>query len=150
MTRSTLFATCAILALAVGCGAVKNKKATEKVVEDYLNAVKAKEFDKTKGMFGEAVFKDISKDDWVKRLTALDKSLGALKSWKQTNWKFNSSSGKETVYMIVMETTYEKGGATETFTISQEGGTLKIVGFNFKNKGGDAKKEEAEEEGEKK
>ena len=72
---SALLVTTLIVALLAGCGAIKNKGATEKLVTDYLSAVKAKEYDKTKAFFGGAFWKDITQEKWNIFIPFLNESL---------------------------------------------------------------------------
>ena len=79
---------------------------------------------------GEQLRKATSREDFVRLLGTVRKSLGPVEETSQTNVNMNTSpQGSFTT--LQMETHFERGRGIETFVFSGSGDSLRLVGYNI-------------------
>jgi hypothetical protein len=68
--------------------------------------------------------------DFTKFLAAINRKLGKVVQTEQVGWRTNVSTGG-TFAVVQMETRFERGKGSETFTFRQNGNSLKLAGYNL-------------------
>lgn len=85
-------------------------------------------YDTSSKMFRDAT----PRDKGVALFAAVDRKLGALKHTKQMGWSVNTRNGV-TIATLGYDSEYERGHATETFTIEVDDGKGKLAGYNIQS-----------------
>jgi len=126
--------------LVSGCGVGSERKAAEKVAEDYFAAIESKDFDKALTFYASIFFEN-TPIDWLQALKVINAKLGGLETYELFDWKIEKCAGTErptgTYYVLGYKVTYTKYMAEEelTFYRPSAGGEIKICGQNIRSPG---------------
>ena len=118
----------AALSLA-GCSAIDDTKAAETGVTAFHRAMDAGQFAAIYDASGPEMKSSLSRDDFVKMLTAMHGKLGAYRSGKTTNWNVNYNAGGHMV-TLNREAQFERGPGTEEFVFRVEGDKATLLGWH--------------------
>jgi len=72
-----------------------------------------------------------SKESFTGLLTAVHSRMGTVKETKQTGWKVNTDTNG-TFASVTMQTTFERGSATEEFVYRKTDAGYKLAGYQIK------------------
>lgn len=121
----------AVVFLLAGCSETINGKAlAEPQVAQFHNRLKARDF---AGMYEAASEEFKAAAPRVTTLAlfeAIDRKLGPLEESKQINWNVNTRNFTTTV-VLVYESKFRDGSATETFTFRVKDAAAELVGYNI-------------------
>ena len=116
--------------LLAGCNPVQQAKDARAQVDVFHERLNAGEDQAIWTNAGEQLRKATSREDFVRLLGTVRKSLGPVEGTSQTNVKMNTSpQGSFTT--LQMETHFERGRGVETFVFSGSGDSLRLVGYNI-------------------
>lgn len=117
--------------LLAACGdTMRGKEIAEPKVAQFHEQLKARDFE---GMYASASpeFKAAeSKDRIVALFEAIDRKLGALQETRQVNWSVNTQNLTTTV-VLVYQSKFSAGEATETFTFRVKDADAQLIGYNI-------------------
>jgi hypothetical protein len=123
----------AALAILAACGdTVHGIEYAEPAVEKFRQQMRAghfeQVFDDTAAEFREAT----SRENGIALFAAVDRKLGKLQHAERVTWNVNTRN-MTTLVVLVYNSRYAEGEATETFTIKVDDGKGKIVGYNIQS-----------------
>lgn len=122
------FAIVAAFALS-GCNAAADTKAAENGVASFHRAMDAGRFAPIYDASAQDMKSAISRDDFVKLLSALHAKLGSFKSGKTTSWNDNATTGGHYV-TLQRDAQFERGPGTENFVFRIENGQPILAGYH--------------------
>lgn len=132
-TMRVRFLLLALLAIAVsGCNGdtFNGKSAAEPEVKRFHDLLKERDFEAMYSATGQQ-FKDaVPKRLALKLFSAIDRKLGPLQDTKQVNWNVNTYNLATTV-VLVYQSRFDEGEATETFTFRVEKGKPELIGYKI-------------------
>jgi hypothetical protein len=130
MKNRLLLAT-GILFLLAGCSdTVNGKEIAEPAVAQFHEKLKLGDF--------ESIYEDASaefkaaapKEKVLALFAATARKLGPLQETKLINWNVNTRNFK-TVVVLVQDSKFKEGQATETFTFRVDGDKAELIGYNI-------------------
>ncbi len=136
-----------IVGLTAGCGLPESADAANSLVGGYLEAIRAKDFDKAltymSPEFYEASTRPLTESEVKDVLAKLNSKLGDLQEYRLVDANVNVYLGTErpsgTYCVLTYEVTYSRESATETFTLFKPRGAgdndLRILGHNIDSPG---------------
>lgn len=125
------FGLLAIALFVVGCGdTLVGKENSEPEVVKFHQLLKDKQFDAMFEMTSEKFRSAQSKDKVVALFAAIDRKLGSLDKTKLINWNVNTYNMNTTV-VLVYDSKFHEGDATETFTFHVEDKKPELIGYNI-------------------
>ena len=130
MTRNLIlgFVICLLI---TGCGdTIKGKTIAEPQVAAFHEKLNAGRFDEIYSTADEAFHKAAAKEKALELFSAIGKKLGKAKSSSTKTWKVNTFNLVTTVVLVV-ETEFEHGKGTETFTFRVSDGKASLIGYNI-------------------
>jgi hypothetical protein len=114
-----------------GCGdTIDGKSIAEPQVVRFHERLTARQFDEIYSSAGSELKKAVAKEKLTELLAAIDRKLGHLKSSKETNWNVQTFNLRTTV-VLVQESEFERGTATETFTYVVTDRKPELVGYSI-------------------
>ncbi len=117
--------------LLAACGdTIRGREVAEPKVVKFHEQLKARDFE---GMYDSTSpeFKAAeSKDRIVALFEAIDRKLGALQETQQVNWSVNTQNLTTTV-VLVYQSTFSGGEATEAFTFRVKDADAQLIGYNI-------------------
>ena len=133
MSRARLLVLAAAFAALAGCGdTLKGTEYAEATVAKFREQMKAKQFEQIYDATG-AEFKDAtSRENGIALFAAVDRKLGGFKRAQRINWSVNTNN-MVTMAVLVYDSEYADGTATETFTVKVDDGQGEIVGYNIQS-----------------
>jgi len=133
-TKSSLRLLVGLLAACLGfsgCGdTIKGKSIAEPQVAVFHERLDAARYEEIYTTANEAFRNSASKEKAIQLFSAIERKLGKVKSSSTKKWNTNSFNFVTRVVLVV-DTQFEKGNGTETFTfvVSDEKATL--MGYNI-------------------
>jgi hypothetical protein len=130
-----LFSICFLSLFA--CGFAKGKGEAEKVAQSLFNERIRNGWSGSNEFYSDLFWKSTNEKKWSNIQNLVTKAMGELKSYSLTTWKVQSkvhtSEISGTIVVLVYETIYEKGKATETLTVHKPmmGEKYSILGHNI-------------------
>lgn len=130
MSAGWLVATVLLLA---ACGdTIHGIEYAEPVVTRFRAQMNTQDFQKiyaeTDPQFKAATNQDLG----TQLFSAVDRKLGKLKHAERINWNVNTNNGL-TLVVLVYASEYERGTATETFTVRVADGEGALAGYNIQS-----------------
>jgi hypothetical protein len=123
-----LLAVCAAL---TGCGdTIHGKAIAEPQVAVFHQRLDGKRFEEIYTEASDEFRAAAPKDKVFGLFSAIERKLGAVKSSSNVNWNV-SSFNLATQVVLVQNTEFEHGKATETFTFHVSGAKAVLVGYNI-------------------
>lgn len=113
----------------VGCSAAADTKTAETGVSAFHKAMDAGKYAAIYDASGEEMKSSISRDDFVKLLTAMNDKLGPYKSGKTTGWNVNVGTGGHVV-TLNRDAQYERGPGQEEFVFRVQGDRATLLGWH--------------------
>jgi hypothetical protein len=123
-----LFSIFAALALA-GCSAGADTKSAEIGVANFHRDMDAGKFAAIYDHSGEEMKSSISRDEFVKLLTAMHDKLGPYKSGKTIGWNVNVGTGGHVV-TLNREAQFDRGPGKEEFVFRVQGDRPTLLGWH--------------------
>lgn len=121
-------AACAAL---VGCGdLLKGKSLAEPQVATFHARLNQRQFDDIYTEAGDQFRKAATKEKVVQLFSAIDRKLGPAKSWTTKTWTTHTRNFVTTAVLVV-DTVFEKGAGTETFTFRISGDSAIMIGYHI-------------------
>lgn len=115
----------------VGCGdTIKGKTIAELEVGVFHQRFNQKRFDAIHAAASEDFRKAAPKGDMLELFSTIDRKLGPAKSWSTKTWNVQTFNFVTTVVLVV-DTLFEMGQGTETFTFRVSGDKATLVGYNI-------------------
>jgi hypothetical protein len=107
-----------VLALALaGCGFMKAKEDAELTVARHFEAIASHSERDVLAGYDAQFFSVVPREEWAKRLSAVDAKLGQYQSHTVASWKVNSSLGAGTHVTLTCNVRYTKHTATEAMEL---------------------------------
>jgi hypothetical protein len=129
----TLFVLVAAFASLAGCGdTLKGTEYAEATVAKFREQMKAGQFEQIYDSTGADFKAATSREIGVALFAAVDRKLGAFKRAKQVNWSVKTHN-LVTMAVLVYDSEYSEGNATETFTVKVDDGKGELVGYNIQS-----------------
>lgn len=123
----------AALAILAACGdTVHGIEYAEPAVEKFRQQMRAGHFDQVYENTGAEFREATSRDNGIALFAAVDRKLGKLQHAEKVTWNVNTRN-LTTLVVLVYNSRYAEGEATETFTIKVDDGQGKIVGYNIQS-----------------
>lgn len=114
-----------------GCGdTIKGKSVAEPQIAAFHASLNAQRFETIYDSATEDFRQAAPKDKVLQLFAAIQRKLGKAVSSTTNTWRVNTFNFKTTV-VLVAETKYEKGTATETFTFLVDGEKATLMGYNI-------------------
>lgn len=114
-----------------GCGdTINGKSVAEPEVEKFHERLSARDFAAIYNAADPDFQKAVPKDKIFALFAAINRKLGHLQSTKEINWNVRTFN-LTTMAVLVYQSTFADGEATETFTFRVSDGTAKLVGYNI-------------------
>jgi len=130
MVRWTLLSAMMVLSLGGCSDTINGKGMAEPEVAQFHKRLKAREFEQMYDS-ADAEFKSsTSKDKVVALFSAIDRKLGALQDTREINWSVNTRNMVTTV-VLVYQSKFNEGEATETFTFNVDDNKALLTGYNI-------------------
>jgi hypothetical protein len=117
----------------VGCSAAADTKAAESGVANFHQAMDAGRYAAIYDSSAPEMKSSISRDEFVKFLTALHGKLGAFKSGKTTGWNVNVGTGGHMV-TLTREAQFERGPGTEEFLFRVDNDRAVLAGYHVNSR----------------
>lgn len=115
----------------VGCGdMLKGKSLAEPEVAKFHARLNQKKFAEIYTTAHEDFRKAATKEKVVELFSAIDRKLGTAKSWTTKTWNTRTIN-LTTTAVLVVDTVFEKGAGTETFTFRISDDSATLVGYNI-------------------
>jgi hypothetical protein len=126
-----IIAVCMIAVALSGCGdTINGRGIAEPEVTRFHERLKAQDFegmyDSSSGDFQAAA----PREKVIALFEAIDRKLGPLQETKQVNWNVNTQNLTTTV-VLVYESKFREGEATETFTFRISNQEPELIGYNI-------------------
>jgi hypothetical protein len=129
----TLFVLVAAFASLAGCGdTLKGTEYAEATVAKFREQMKAGQFEQIYDSTGADFKAATSREIGVALFAAVDRKLGAFKRAKQVNWSVKTHNLVK-MAVLVYDSEYSEGNATETFTVKVDDGKGELVGYNIQS-----------------
>ena len=120
-----------ILALLGACSdTIDGKSIAEPAVARFHQQLAAKNFEAMYAEGSQEFQQAAPKEKVLALYAAVDRKLGPLQDAKQVNWRVETKNLVTTV-VLVYESKFKEGGATETFTYKVTNGKAELVGYNI-------------------
>jgi hypothetical protein len=120
----------AVLPVLCGCGdTIGGKAIAESEVARFHDRLKAGEIDEIYSSADAALRNAVSKEKLSELFAAMNRKLGRLKSSREINWSVKTFNLRTTA-VVVQESVFDRGTATETFTYVIKDREPKLVGYN--------------------
>ncbi len=133
MVKARFFWGCLLLTALYGCvGTDPSEAAARERVEKFYEALQNRQFEQALSFYDKTFFVRQSPEDWRAYLEEVQTRLGRLKTTTLANVEVHTLfSGRQ--FMYTFDTTYDRGGATETLVlfkkIDQDG--IRIVAHHI-------------------
>ena len=115
-----------------GCSAAADTKAAEAGVTEFHRAMDAGQYAAIYDASAAEMKSSVSRDDFVKLLTALHDRMGRYKSGKTTSWNVNVGTDGHLV-TLNREAQFERGPGTEEFVFRVQGDRAILAGWHVKS-----------------
>jgi hypothetical protein len=123
----------AAFAALTGCGdTLKGTQYAEATVAEFREQMKARQFEQIYDATGADFKTATSRENGIALFSAVDRKLGGFKRAQQINWSVNTHNMVTTV-VLVYDSEYSDGNATETFTVKVDDGKGELVGYNIQS-----------------
>jgi len=112
------------------CSGSKDLQASQQAIARFHAELNQAQFDQ---IYAESSpdWKQATKQaDTIKLFSAIHTKLGLYINGKQDAWRVNYGSGGNTV-VVQLQSKYQKGNATELFTLTDSGGSAQLIGYNI-------------------
>ena len=130
MIRTTAFAFAAMAGLALsGCNPIANLQEAEKQIDRYQAHYSANELGNMYAMTGTKFRETSSLGEFEEFATLINGRLGEIVTTKRVKFNVKSTPGG-TITSVVMQTNFEQGEGTETYTFSGSGEDMRLEGWN--------------------
>ena len=130
MIRATAFAFTALAGLALsGCNPIANLEEAEEQIDRYQAHYSAHELGNMYAMTGKKFRETSSLGEFEEFVTLIDGRLGEIVTTQRVNFNVKSTPGGTTT-SVVMQTNFEQGDGTETYTFSGSGEDMRLEGWN--------------------
>lgn len=129
-SRHGLFAG-AMLALLAACGMSSAKPKADVAVAGFHKQLDAADFSGIWTSTDES-FRQAGRAKFDKLMDAIHRKLGHVLKSTTVNWSVRNFNLKTSV-VLVQETQFERGTATETFTYVTSGDNVKLAGYNIQS-----------------
>jgi hypothetical protein len=131
MTRQILICVAAILFFAAcNSDTFNGKGVAEPEVVRFHERLKAREFESIYESTSPEFRSASPKDSVIALFSAIDRKLGQLQKTKEINWNVNTRNMVTTV-VLVYQSKFSEGEATETFTFNVDGNNVQLAGYNI-------------------
>lgn len=118
----------AVLLGVAGCNPMANLEEADEQVSQFEDIYSAGDVDRAWSMLGDA-WKEVStKQEFDDLHQVLSVRLGKINGSERVNFNVNSTNGVTTT-VVVMDTNFEKGDGTQTYTFHGHGEDLELVGW---------------------
>lgn len=110
----------------------------EKVVNIYFDNIKSDKENDNLSLFSNAFFEKVSKEDFVKKRSAVDIKLGKVLDRKLLKWETNIVDGTnpKSEYLFIYEVEREKYSSIETFYLIKEStDSIKVQSYQVESEG---------------
>ncbi|MCK0128103.1 hypothetical protein [Erythrobacter sp. F6033] len=128
MISRILLAFFGAIALAA-CNPIENLEQSESKIAQYEKAYSAGNTDALWRMSGEKLREITPRGDFDNLVTVFNSRLGKIESSERSNFSVNTNNGV-TQTVIVMDTQFEQGEGTQTYTFFGHGEDMELVGWN--------------------
>jgi hypothetical protein len=129
-TRNLIFGLVICLVVA-GCGdTIKGKSIAEPQVAAFHEKLNAGQFDVIYSTSDEAFRKAAPKEKVLELFSAVQRKLGKAMSSSTKTWNVKTFNF-ETKVVLVVQTEFERGKGTESFTFRVSDGKASLVGYNI-------------------
>jgi hypothetical protein len=123
---AAMFMLCAVV---VGCGdTLQGREYAEREVARFRALMKAREFEQIYDTSAPEFQAGTPRHKGVALFAAVDRKLGALRSTQQLDWELKTWKGMTSV-VLTYYSKYQKGEATETFTVLVDDGKPRLAGY---------------------
>lgn len=123
----------ALILLLSACSGGEDLDSAEKAIDRFHSELNAGNFERIHENAAPEWKKASSKADMVQLFQAVRNKLGPFVSGKQNGWRVNYTTGG-TFVLVLFESKYQKGDATETFTFRRSGESAQLVGYNINSR----------------
>jgi len=115
----------------VGCSdTISGKGVAEPEVARFHERLKSRDFAGLYAATGADFKAAVTEKKALALFEAIDRKLGTLRESNQVNWNVNTRNMITTV-VLVYESKFEEGEATETFTFRVHDGKPELIGYNI-------------------
>lgn len=129
--NTSLLTVCVAAVFLIGCADTFNGKSiAEPEVVKFHERLKARDFNGMYAALSEDLKAVAPKERMLALFDAMDRKLGPLESTEQVNWNVNTHNLTTTV-VLVQQSAFRDGTATETFTFRVEDNKAELVGYNI-------------------
>jgi hypothetical protein len=129
--RTTASVIAGLIVLLAGCGnTIHGKQIAEPEVARFHRQLGLRDYEQIYSGAAEGFRKSASKETAFALFDAINRKLGPVKSSTQANWQVNTHNFK-TAVVLVHETKFESGAATETFTFEIADERASLLGYNI-------------------
>ena len=112
-------------------GASANTRLAQETVDKYYQAYTQKNWESALSFYSPEFFAKTPKEQWLQTLPVVRDRLGSYQSSQQTGWRYQADANGGFI-ALSFQVAYEKGQATETFTLrSTADGRMVIVGHTI-------------------
>jgi hypothetical protein len=123
----------AAFAALAGCGdTIKGAEYAESTVAKFREQMKARQFEQIYDATGEEFKTATSRENGIALFAAVDRKLGGFKRAEKVNWAVNTNN-MVTMAVVVYNSEYADGNATETFTVKVDDGKGELVAYNIQS-----------------
>nr|WP_298928588.1 hypothetical protein [uncultured Erythrobacter sp.] len=112
----------------VACNPIENLDQSEARITQFENAYSAEDVDALWRLSSEDLREVTPREEFEDFVTVFISRLGAIKSSSRASFNVNSNNGV-TSTVIVMDTEFELGEGTQTYTFHGNGEDMKLVGW---------------------
>jgi hypothetical protein len=114
-----------------GCGdTINGKGVAEPEVARFHEKLKSRDFAGMYAATGAEFKAAVTQKMALALFEAIDRKLGSLRETTQVNWNVNTRNMITTV-VLVYQSKFAEGEATETFTFRIENGKPELIGYNI-------------------
>lgn len=110
------------------------KENAESTAALFYSAIRENKIENALKLFSDSIYKKTTEKEKLKLfLVEKKEKLGDFKDYSLKEWKTNRSIGTESKqeYLLIYHVTYTNSETTETMTLVNENGTVKIWGYNI-------------------
>lgn len=111
------------------CNPMENLSQTEDKIAQFERLYSSGKVDALYGMTGTAWREVSTREEFDDLHRVVSTRLGKITASERSNFNINTSNGLTTT-VIVMDTTFEHGTGTQTFTFHGNGEAMELVGWN--------------------
>lgn len=116
--------------LLASCSSAPDVAGAGKAINQFHNELNAADYRRIYADSDVGFKRATSEPDLVKFLTAVHTKLGAFQNGNQTGWRVNYNTGGNNT-IVQLDSQFEKGKATETFTFVGESRSPRLFGYNI-------------------